>query len=174
MIEDVLEHPRRAGKSKNKQREEVKKMKKVAIIAVLCTLLMVTLVPGVILAKAEKLDLRANPPYKDVPGPDEPVAGFAILNNDNEANEVVVVVSLKEGAPNTFYKYVCLEYYSISGVWQKYQWVGSLTTNRKGKGNFDTRVSLDPGTYYIQVALSPTGAWGLNAFGSDIATIIIK
>lgn len=37
-------------------------MKKVAIIATLCALLMATLVPGVVLAKAEKLDLRASPP----------------------------------------------------------------------------------------------------------------
>lgn len=106
------------------------------------------------------------------------MAGFAILNNDNETDEVVVVVSLKDGAPNTFYKYVCLEYYTIPvggpANWIKYQWLGSLTTNKKGKGNFDARVPLTPGTYYIQVALSPTGAWGAGAFGTDIATVTIK
>lgn len=147
-------------------------MRKIIVIAL--AVMLTVIMGGVALAAAQKLDLRANPPYKDVPGAEEPVAGFAVLNNDNETGELVVVVSLKEGTPDTFYKYICLEFYNEVGVWQKYQWLGSLTTNVRGKGNFDARVSLAPGEYYIQVALSPTGAWGTGAFGTDIAPITIK
>lgn len=152
-------------------------MKKLAILLVLCALL-VTLIPGVVLARAQKLDLRANPPWCDVPGASEPVAGFVILNNDNEANQVVVVVSLKDGAANRTYG-VFLEDYngSVGGPanWKAWAYLGSLTTNGQGKGNFDTRVSRLPGTYYLQVVVSyPWGSWGAQSFGTDIATVTIE
>ena len=151
-------------------------MKKVVIAVVLC-LLLATVLGGVVFAKAEKLDLRANPPWCDVPGPGE-AAGFVVLNNDNEADEVVVVVSLKEGASNRIYGVFLEEYNGTTGGranWLSWKYLGSLTTNRNGKGNFDARVSRAPGNYYLQIAVSyPWGSWGAESFGTDIAAGIIK
>ena len=153
-------------------------MKKLVIAVVLC-LLLATVLSGAVFAKAEKLDLRVNPPWCDVPGPGE-AAGFVVLNNDNETDEVVVVVSLKEGASNRTYGIFLEEYNGTTGGWKDWDHLGDLTTNRNGKGNFDSRVPRSSlwgsgNTHYLQIVVSyPWGSWGAESFGTDIATITIK
>ena len=152
-------------------------MKKIAIALILCMVLSV-IMGGAALAAAQKLDLRANPPWCDIPGKDQPVAGFVVLNNDNETDEVVVVVSLKEGVAGRTYA-IYLEDYKVPAGgrlnWKACRYLGELTTNRNGNGNFDTRVSRSPSIYHLQIVVSyPRGSWGPKSFGTDIATIEIK
>ena len=152
-------------------------MKKIAV-ALVIGMVLTLIVGGVVLAAAQKLDLRANPPWCDVPVADEPVAGFVVLNNDNETDEVVVVVSLKEGASNQTYGIFLEEYKGQTGGrpnWLSWAYLGDLTTNRNGNGNFDTRISRSHGNYFLQIVVSyPWGHWGAESFGTDIAPITIK
>lgn len=153
-------------------------MKKITIVTVVLCMVLSLIVGGVAMATAQKLDLRANPPWCDVPGQDEEVAGFVILNNDNETDEVVVVVSLKEGVPNRKYGVFLEAYRGTTGGrvnWLSWKYLGDLTTNRNGKGNFDTRVLRSPDTYYLQIVVSyPWGHWEADSFGTDIVTVTIK
>lgn len=151
-------------------------MKKIIAIA-LAIVMVLTLGTSAALAAAQKLDLRENPPRCDVPGVGES-AGFVVLNNDNETDEVVVVVSLKEGEPNRTYAIFLEGYTGTKGGrtnWLSWAYLGDLTTNRNGKGNFDARVPLSLGPHYLQVVVSyPWGSWGAKSFGTDIAAITIK
>ena len=153
-------------------------MKRIAIVTVALCMVLSLIMGGAALAAAQKLDLRANPPRCDVPATTAPVAGFVILNNDNETDEVVVVVSLKDGYPDRTY-YVFLEDYKTTtggpANWKAWAYLGPLTANSKGKGNFDTRVSRLPDEYYLQIVVCyPWGSWGAESFGTDIATVEIK
>jgi len=154
-------------------------MKKIAIVTVALCMVLSIIVGGVAFAAAQKLDLRENPPPKNVPAAHESVAGFVVLNNDNETDEVVVVVSLKEGAPNRTYG-IFLEEYEEAGGWKYWDYLGDLTTNRNGKGNFDSRIPRSslwgPGdTHYLQIVVSyPWGTWGTGSFGTDIAAVTIE
>jgi len=144
-------------------------MKKIAIVLAVCMVLSV-MVGGVALAAAQKLDLRENPPHCGVPAQTESVAGFVILNNDNDTDEIVVVVSLKQGVPDRTYA-IFLEDYTATGGWKDWAYLGDLTTNGNGKGNFDTRVSRSQDTYHLQIVVSfPWGHWGLYA-GQDFPTL---
>lgn len=147
-------------------------------IALAICLLLTTVLSGVVVAKAEKLDLRSNPPWCDVPAEDQTVVGFVVLNNDNETDEVVVVVSLKDGAPNRTYGVFLEEYNGTTGGrgnWVSWYSPGTLTTNGNGHGNFDVRVPRDPGTYYLQIVVSyPWGSWEAQSFGTDIAAVTIR
>lgn len=148
-------------------------MKKVGIVALVLVLL-VSLGTTLAYGRAQKLDLRADPPWGSPP-PAGPVAGFVIFNNDNDMDEVVVVVSLKDGAPNRTYGVYLEGYWGPTGPWKSWAKLGLLTTNRQGNGNFKARVSRDEDTYYLQVVVSwPDGTWGAGSFGTDIATVTIK
>lgn len=146
-----------------------------ALVLLVCLLIM-SVTP--VMAAAQKMDLRENPPWCNVPAEDSLVAGFVVLNNDNETDEVVVVVSLKEGAPNQTYGIFLEEYDGIVGGrdnWLSWNYIGDLTTNRNGHGNFDVRLSHDPGTYYLQIVVSyPWGSWGVQSFGTNIAPVMIE
>jgi hypothetical protein len=144
--------------------------------AKLMTTMMITLFMAgmlnisVVSAAAQKLDLR-EPPY---PGweppysydPTWPLSGFVILNN--AADKLVIVVSLKEGDANTVYG-VFLEWYSSPTDIVGYTEFGDLTTNIQGKGNFETELSLLPGTYYVQIAV---GGWW--SFKTKVVAVTIK
>lgn len=152
-------------------------MKKIAIVIVALCMVLSLIVGGVASAAAQKLDLRAAPPTWGVPDETSPVAGFVVLNNDNEADNVVVVVSLKDGVPGRIYRAYLEEYRDAvpDGKMPKYKYLGDLTANVRGKGNFKAEVPMIPGTYYLQLVLSyPWGRWGADSFGTDIATITIK
>ena len=151
-------------------------MKK-AVIAAVLSLLLVTTLRGVALCEAQKLGLRENPHTWGVPDPTSAWAGFVILNNDNEADEVVVVVSLKKGVADRTYGVFLEEYKSETPDGSSPQWtyLGDLTTNIQDKGNFYARVSRSADTCYLQIVVSyPWGSWGAQSFGTDIATVTIE
>lgn len=152
-------------------------MKKKLLFLVVALVLLIPLIASPASAVAQKMDLRANPPWCDEPGPGS-VAGFAILNNDNETDEVVVVVSLKEGTPNRTYGIFLEGYNGTTGGranWLSWAYIGNLTTNSNGNGNFDARIPYTPGTYFLQVVVShPWGSWGPQSFGTNIAAIEVK
>jgi hypothetical protein len=122
------------------------------------------------------VDLRENPPYKDVPAAGEDVAGSVCFTADSENNELDVEISLDDGEADTRYG-AYLELYDGttggSAHWLSWYRLGYFTTDGSGAYDYYASKPLSPGTYYYQVVLSKTGAWGLEAFGTDIVEIVI-
>lgn len=145
-------------------------MKKAVIVG-----LVVLLVIGSAVAlygKAEKSDL-ATAVYKN-PSPTGASVGFATLNNPSGKNfNLIVVVSLKAGMPNTKY-FVYLEKYDSAGTWL--DWVGpigELDTDPNGRGNVNLKWLLKPGGLYcLQVVLADAG--GNWIFANTMAPINLK
>jgi len=116
--------------------------------------------------------LRQNPPVADVPAASEAIGGYATIQADGAVN-----VSLSAGSPSTAYGVYVETYNGTTGGAGNYQsWdaIGSLTTDTNGIGTFSGSISLSPGTHYLQIVVSIGGGWGSSAFGTNIATIIIK
>jgi hypothetical protein len=116
--------------------------------------------------------LRQNPPIADVPAASEAIGGYATIQADGAVN-----VSLSAGSPSTVYGVYAETYNGTTGGAGNYQsWdaIGSLTTDTNGIGTFSGSISLSPGTHYLQIVVSIGGGWGPSAFGTNIATIIIK
>jgi len=120
----------------------------------------------------ETESLRQNPPVEDVPEATEAIGGYANI----QANGAVDVF-LSAGSPSTAYG-VYVEVYNGTiggaGNYQSWDAIGSLTTDTNGVGTFSGSISLSPGTHYLQIVLSIGGGWGPTAFGTNIATVIIK
>ena len=97
--------------------------------------------------------------------------------------------SLKEGNPNSAYG-VYIEWYNVDAsvppytegeagsakqVWIWFQYLGVLTTNEQGNGNFDTRLDnmlgtpLTEGTYHVQIAVG--AGWN---FKSNVTAVTIE
>ena len=115
--------------------------------------------------------LRQNPPVDDVAAASEAIGGYATIQVDGAVN-----VSLTAGSPSTAYGVYVETYNGTTGGAGNYQsWdaIGSLTTNTNGV-TFSGSVSLSPGTHYLQIVVGIGGGWGSSAFGTNIATIIIK
>lgn len=132
-------------------------MKKAVVLGLVALLVIGSSVA--VYARAQKLDLIEDPVPMEA-DQSGTVAGFAILNNPDPADDgynLTVVVSLKEGDTATTYR-VFLEEYDMSG-WVGYIEIGSLTTNRRGKGNVKINLTLPldeehpTGTYCLQVAV---------------------
>ena len=123
-------------------------------------------------ALGETESLRQNPPVEDVPAATEAIGGYANI----QANGAVDVF-LSAGSPSTAYG-VYVEVYNGTiggaGNYQSWDAIGSLTTDTNGVGTFSGSISLSPGTHYLQIVLSIGGGWGPTAFGTNIATVIIK
>jgi hypothetical protein len=119
------------------------------------------------MAAAQKLDVRASAgdqfSHFD---PTWPLSGFVVFNNP--AGKLMITVSLKDGVACTTYG-VYLEWYSDSTTWISYQYLGDLTTNKQGNGNFEAQLPLSPGTYYVQIAVG--AGWD---FKTSVTTVVIK
>jgi hypothetical protein len=120
-------------------------MKKIIILGLV--LLMVVVFATTVCGKAQKLDLIDNSDYSNVAIQDpvgDDVGGFAILNNPDPNEEgdgcnLVVVVSLKDGEPDSDYN-IYLEEWK-DGVPNRCAYlIGVLHTNEDGKGNFEIRL----------------------------------
>jgi hypothetical protein len=124
------------------------------------------------------LQLRHNPPSKNVPAPGEEVTGFVCMHANHEDNKVVVSVVLEAGAPSCTYGVFLETYNGLTGGpanWLSWAHLGNMTTNSSGSGTFSVSVPRSPGVYYLQIVVSyPWGSWGAQSFGTDIAKITIE
>jgi len=122
------------------------------------------------------IELRENPPYKNVTAPGEDVAGSVVMVGDSTNDEVVVFVYLDSGDLNSNYIVYLEEYTGTTGGaanWEDYDNLGNFTTDSHGHGSFYVRVpvavlDLAGPDYYLQIVLRQ---WGV--FGTDIAEITI-
>jgi hypothetical protein len=141
--------------------QESDKMKTKLIVAIMLVLCLAS--TSLVSAAAQKMDLFKS---GDQFGPNGSVSGFSVFNNPT--GKLLVTVSLKAGAANTLYG-VYLETYSDPTTWIAYQYLGDLTTNKQGNGNFEAQLPLLPGTYYVQIAVG--AGWD---FKTNVATIVIR
>ena len=164
-------------------------MKKLFILGLV--LLIVIVFATTVFGKAEKSDLIDNTIGK-TPSPVGDVVGFVIFNNPDPDEEydgcnLVVVVSLKNGEPNTSYN-VFLEEWNGSPKWRI---IGggfssydsgnpTLDTNEVGHGNIELRLDteylvpneLPPGDYTLSIVLTKTTTW--TEFVSTAVEITLK
>jgi hypothetical protein len=174
-------------------------MKKLFILGLV--LLMVVVFATIVFGKAEKSDLLHNVSGTVTPNPDGDIGGFVILNNpdpeeeDDECN-LVVVVSLKDGVPNSFYN-IYLEYWIDTSRLHVYILGGisgtvdsgndPLHTNENGKGNFELRLKTQDleclwhhdtdfpsGPCKLQIVAGTTLASAYTQFVSTAVDITIK
>jgi hypothetical protein len=164
-------------------------MKKIIILGLV--LLMVVVFATSIFGKAEKSDLIDNDGTKTT-DPIGDVVGFVILNNPNPDEEddgcnLVVVVSLKNGEPNTSYN-VFLEEWNGSPKWSI---IGggfgtydsgnpTLDTNEVGHGNIELRLDTEYlvgntllfGVHTLSIVLTKSTTW--TDFVSTAVEITLK
>lgn len=126
-------------------------MKKIAI-AVALSLLVVGIMAGPVLAKADKLPLNAI-------GSDTG-DGFVIFNDNSGADNLQIEMSLKGAMPNATYDVIV----RVSGVDTP---VGTVTTNRQGNANFHWSGSTAPGVGSTGLGLKRAEAWQFGTGGVD-------
>ena len=120
-------------------------MKKLLIALAIC-LLVVGVMGGPVLAKAQKVDLVPCP--INYPGPDlPPGGGFVVFNNSAGSNNLEMTVALKGVMPNTAYDiYLGVDSWGTRGK------VGTITTNGQGNANFHLNTAVSaPGTHTLNI-----------------------
>ena len=125
-------------------------MKKLLIALAIC-LVVVGIMGGPVLAKAQKVPL--NPIGTDSGG------GFVVFNDTSGPNNVQLQMSLKGAEPEAVYDVIV----HMNG---KDTFVGTVTTNKKGNANFHWSWSeAGSGTRRLGLGLKREGQWQFGTGG---------
>jgi hypothetical protein len=146
-----------------RQKEEANMKRVLVILGIAFCMFMLASLPAT--AAAKKLPLTPYAGFPDLPG-----GGFVIINDGAGGNHnLELTVSLKGAIPNTTFE-VWLE---NDGNPTLGPYIGTITTDEAGNGNFHINYQMEPGEYNLGIDVAIGGGdryLTSNVYGAPIYT----